>query len=401
MILETACPERGTWRAWLDHEENDPRLDAHLETCSTCTHLVGELREAAAVANRALSSLGVARHPSADETALARERFAWRQRQTAAIPDVQKPAAGRRRAPAFVSHIPTPWRIAASGMAAAMALSVLVGFTDVGRTAAAAFLSQFRSQQVAAIEVSPQSQTEIMKALGALGNLGTLKTAAGANARPGVVPPLPQPRSVSLVEASQQVGFPLQTPDPKTLPAGIDPTPQVQVIAPTELRYTFDKSKASSYLRSNGHANVDLPDKFDGATLVVSTPAAALLQYSAKDSRDALLIGQSGELVVSVEGKVTLDELRDFLLSLPGLPKETTDQLRLIRNWNETLPIPIPTDKYNWKSERFNGGQGLLLNDNTGIGSAAIWQSGGHLYGVAGSLKANDLKRVADSLAVR
>ena len=99
---------------------------------------------------------------------------------------------------------------------------------------------------------------------------------------------------------------------------------------------------------------------------------------------------------------VTLDEMRDFLLSLPGLPSETVQQLRLIRNWSETLPIPIPTDRINWQHATFkNRHQGLLLNDNTGIGSAAIWQADGHLYGLAGSLRATELKRVADSLAVR
>src|SRR5207302_1523511 len=145
-----------------------------------------------------------------------------------------------------------------------------------------------------------------------------------------------------------------------------DQAPQVQVIPANEFRYTFDKSKASAYYRSQNRPQVNLPDKLDGATLVVSTPAAAILQYSARDSHQALVVGQSGELVVSVEGKVTLDELRDFLLSLPGLPKETTDQLKTIKNWNETLPIPIPTDKINWKTETFKGSQGLLLNDNTG-----------------------------------
>jgi hypothetical protein len=74
--------------------------------------------------------------------------------------------------------------------------------------------------------------------------------------------------------------------------------------------------------------------------------------------------------------------------------------LRQIRNWNDTLPIPVPVDKVHWQPASFpNGGQGLLLNDNSGVGSAAIWQQNGHLYGVAGSLKATDLKRVADSLA--
>jgi len=389
------------WRAWLDHEEYDPRLDEHLESCSLCTDVVADIRETAAIASHAVRSVGQAHLPSAEDTALARERLTWRQRRAAVVAEPAAITATQEAQPAFLSRIPTPWRIATSGLAAAMLLTVVVAFTDEGRTATAAFLAQFRSQQVAAIEVSPQSQAEIMRTLNALGSLGTVKTPAGVASRPGGPPPIPQPRTVDLAEASRLVGFALQTPDPAALPTGLDKTPQVQVIAANEIRFTFDKAKASGYYRSTGHPEVNLPDKFDGASLVVSTPAAALLQYSAKDSHQALLIGESGELVVNVEGKVSLDELRDFLLSLPGLPKETTDQLRLIRNWNETLPIPIPTDKINWRSERFHGSPGLLLNDNTGVGSAAIWQSGGHLYGVAGSLKATDLKRVADSLAVR
>ena len=114
------------------------------------------------------------------------------------------------------------------------------------------------------------------------------------------------------------------------------------------------------------------------------------------------MIGQAGELVVDAEGKVGLDELRDFLLGLPGLPQTTVNQLRQIKNWNQTLPIPVPVDQVNWKSVTFKGkNQGLLLNDNSGLVSAAIWHADGHLYGLAGSIKATDLKRIADGLAVR
>jgi hypothetical protein len=105
--------------------------------------------------------------------------------------------------------------------------------------------------------------------------------------------------------------------------------------------------------------------------------------------------------VVDVEGKVGLDEMRDFLLSLPGLPQPVVNQLRQIKSWNQTLPIPVPVDQINWKSTDFNGHQGLLLNDNSGVGSAAIWYENRHMYGVAGSLRADKLKAIAESLAVR
>jgi hypothetical protein len=143
-----------------------------------------------------------------------------------------------------------------------------------------------------------------------------------------------------------------------------------------------------------------MPDKFDGATLVVSIPSAALLHYGGSSSKEALIVGQAGQLVVDVEGKVSLPEMRDFLLTLPGLSPSVVNQLKNISAWNQTLPVPVPVDQVNWQSTSFNGHQGLLLNDNSGIGSAAIWYEGGHMYGVAGSFKANELKRIAGSLAV-
>jgi hypothetical protein len=303
----------------------------------------------------------------------------------------------------FLSRISTPWRIAASGLAAALALTLLLSITPEGRALAAGFLAQFRSQQVTAIEVTPQTQSDIMRTLNALGNLGTVKMPNGVAGRPEAIArgAADQAKTVTLAEASQAVGFKLETPDPATLPAGLDKTPRVQVMPSSQIRFTFDKTKAAAYFKSTGHPEVTVPDKFDGATLVVSIPAAALLQYGSTGAKDALLVGQAGELVVDVEGQVTLDEMRDFLLGLPGLPPTVVSQLRQIKSWNQTLPIPVPVDQVNWQSTTFHGSQGLLLNDNSGVGSAAIWYESGHMYGLAGSLKATDLKRIADGLAVR
>ncbi len=303
----------------------------------------------------------------------------------------------------FLSRISTPWRIAASAVAAAVALSILVSVTPEGRALAAGFLAQFRSQQVTAIEVTPQSQTEIMRTLNALGNLGTVNMPGGQTGRPeaAIRNASEQAKTATLAEASQAIGFKLETPDPALLPTGMDKTPRVQVMPGSQIRFTFDKTKASNYLKSTGH-EVTVPDKFDGATLVVSIPSAALLQYGNGSSKEALIVGQAGELVVDVEGKVKLDEMRDFLLSLPGLPPTVVNQLKQIKTWNQTLPIPVPVDQMNWQSTDFHGNnQGLLLNDNSGVGSAAIWYESGHMYGVAGSLRADKLKAIAESLAVR
>jgi hypothetical protein len=279
----------------------------------------------------------------------------------------------------------------------------VVAVTPEGQATAAAFLAQFRSQQVTAVELTPQSQSEIFRTLNALGNLGTVKTtsATGRTPEAALRSAAEQSKTVTLAEASGSIGFALKTPDPTTLPAGLDKNPRVQVMPGSEARFTFERSKARAYLESTGNQSVSVPDKFDGAALVISIPSAVLLQYGDQSSSSALIIGQAGELVVDVEGKVTLAEMRDVLLSMPGLPPSVVKQMKQIDNWNRTLPIPVPVDQVNWQSASFRGHQGLLLNDNSNVLSAAIWYEDGHMYGLAGSLKATELKRIADSLAVR
>jgi hypothetical protein len=400
--LSLSCPDIGAWRAWLDHEDESIHLDEHLRGCPACQRLVADVREDAAGVREAISLLAPIGLPSVAETAVARERLRSRLGQ----PSSPIPLRIQEPIPMFLTRISTPWRVAAGGLAAAVTLSLLVAFTPEGSQAAASFLAQFRSQQVAAVEVSPQTQSDIVKTLNALGNLGTVNMPGGVGAADAAARPqaaargaAEQVKTVSLTEAAQAVGFALETPDPATLPAGLDAAPQVRVMPASQVRFTFDKTKASAYFKSTGHPEVSLPDKFDGAALVVSIPSAAVMQYGNSGAKDALIIGEAGELVVDVEGgKVSLPEMRDFLLGLPGLPQSTVSQLKQIQNWNDTLPIPIPIDKVNWQSTTFKGNQGLLLNDNSGVGSAAIWHASGHLYGVAGSLKATDLKRIADGL---
>jgi hypothetical protein len=339
-----------------------------------------------------IASLAPERVPSADDVSVARQRLYWR-RATA--------QPGQKRVP----RVSTPWRVAGAGIAAALALSLVVAFTPQGNSAAAAFLAQFRSQQVSAIGVTPQSQADIVRAMNALDNLGTLQAPGAAGlTQPEAVArqAAAQSRTVTTAEAAHTVGFELLTPDPATLPPGLSKTPTVKVSPASQMRFTFDKAKAQAYYRATGHPDVSVPDKFDGASLSVSIPSAALLSYgSATSSRDELIVAQAGELVVDVQGNVSLPEMRDFLLGLPGLPPAVVSQLRQIQNWNETLPIPVPVDQVNWKSATINNSPGLLLRDNSGVGSAAVWHADGHLYGVAGTLKAESLKRVADSLAVR
>lgn len=295
------------------------------------------------------------------------------------------------------------WRVALGGLAAALALTFVVG-TPEGRTATAEFLAQFRSQRFVAIPLDPSQERS---GLAPLEHLGTVRDTRPSKSGEEVA---------TVEEASRRVGFQVKQPEATTMPADLNRAPKVMVAPAHEVRFTFDRDKAREYYRSVGRPEVSLPDKFHGVSLVVQVPAAALLAYEGRDElglpsgarRDlqktgsgktpSLMVGQAGELKVGVDGNVSLEELREFLLGLPGLPPEAVQQLRAIQDWRTTLPIPVPADKVNWQQVNIGGGQGLLLADNTGAGGGAIWQRDGRIYGVFGAAKADEIRRVADGL---
>lgn len=287
------------------------------------------------------------------------------------------------------------WRVAIGGVAVALVLMLVVG-TPQGREAAANFLAQFRGERFEAVALSTSQIANIEQTMSELQHLGTI---SGVDAAP-------EPQSVaSGAEASQSVGFPVLEPDPATLPEGVNSAPsEIRVIPAHQVRFTFDLDRARAYYQSIGRNNVSLPERFDGASLVVNTPPAVLLQYRGEAAEEdgaanlGLMLGQAGTVTADVEGNVTLDELQEFLLELPGLSPETVRQLESIDDWETTVPVPIPIDKINWERATIAGSPGLLLNDNTGLGSAAIWQHDERIFGIVGTMKAGDLQHVAESL---
>jgi hypothetical protein len=287
------------------------------------------------------------------------------------------------------------WRVAMSGLVVALVLMLVLG-TPQGRGAAAQFLAQFRGERFAAVSLSTNQIANLEETLSELERLGTISGIDTA----------PEPQAVaSVAAASRFVGFPVLEPDPATLPAGISATPAaVRVMPAHQVRFTFDLDRARAHYQSIGRNDVTLPDRFDGASLVVNTPPAVLLEYRSGDAPVdtpfgfGLVVGQAGMVTAGAEGGVTLEELREFLLGLPGLSPETVRQLRAIDDWQTTLPVPIPVEQIDWERVTIAGSPGLLLNDNTGLGSAAIWQRDGRIFGIAGAMMARELQRVAESL---
>ncbi|MDE3075578.1 MAG: hypothetical protein KGJ86_09120 [Chloroflexota bacterium] len=285
-------------------------------------------------------------------------------------------------------------------LAAALVLALGITLTPV-KGLAAQFLTIFRVQELTPVTIPPGSP------LPDLSKLGDMQAESLTDAKVN--------RVDSLAKASSAVGFSVQTPT--VLPAGLPTQPAAMAVTPGRtMGFTFRATKAQAYLASIGHADFSMPAKFDGASLQLHMEPAAIIAYlptgtklSAQASTGA---GQeeaarallSGGGVVLAETKsptvdatgMSADELRNFLLSLPGLPQSTVAQLRVIGDWRTTLPIPVGPDA-NLQKTQVNGASAVA---GTNMGKHLnVWVKDGVVYAAAGATVSDaDLARLAASV---
>jgi hypothetical protein len=404
------CPDLGALRASIDDAPGAaPALHDHVRACPSCSGALAELQHNAELAAPAIALTTPADlPPGAPEAALARfeqrrARLANTQTVTAgatatltatpapatADPD---PLAARRRGRR--PRLGTRARGAAAALIAAVVLTGLVA-TPGGRAAAASFLAQFRSQRFEVLSLDPTQATQFEEVIGELVDTGVFTGGAfGGNV-------YGDPRTVAdRDQASRMAGFAVPAVDPSVLPRGVGRTPErIMVIPARETAITFDRDHALDYLRDNGRPDARLPERFDGTRLVVQLPAVVIQQFAGRDGGPALLVGKAGMLGLDTEGGASLEELREVVLDLPGLPEGTVAQLRAIGDWRNTLPLPVPTDEVSWRATQVEGADAISFADPSGRLHALLWQRYGYIWGVAGVVGSGEARDVANSLA--
>jgi hypothetical protein len=403
------CPDLGALRASLDAPDGPAPapLRDHVRACAACADTLAELQRNAELAAPAIALTAPAEPPSAAAVEAALTRFEQRRDRLAAARATTATAPATATAPTpDPAPAPVPlvrrrrraWlgargRAVAAALVASLVLTGLVA-TPGGRAAAASFLSQFRSQRLQAVPLDAGQTNQVGDVLAGLVDSGVF------TGDPHQLAGFGEPDAVaSLAEASRLVGFAVPAVDPSVLPGGVERTPRrILVSRAHEARITFDRDRALAYLRSHGRPDATLPERFDGTQLVVRVPAVVVQQFAGRDGGPAVLVGKAGMLGVDTEGGASLEELREVVLGLPGLPAETVAQLRSIGDWRTTLPIPVPTDQVRSRPTTVDGAQALSFADQTGRLHALLWQRGGHIWGVAGVLGADEARDVAQSL---
>ena len=129
---------------------------------------------------------------------------------------------------------------------------------------------------------------------------------------------------------------------------------------------------------------------------LVAGPGVAEI-WSSSAGAPALVVGRAVAPTAFSSG-VPFETVRDYLLSLPGLPDNVAAQLRSFTADGATLPLPVPEDQVTTSPAQVNGVPATLLKTRDGTLAAVVWVDDGVLTAVAGSLDTDEVLSVAREL---
>ena len=194
------------------------------------------------------------------------------------------------------------------------------------------------------------------------------------------------------------------------LPASVTGDARIYTVTRGDATFRFDAAKLAASAGRVSRTPPPMPASIAASTLNVTGGPAIVQSYGGSfDPKSAsgagpmagqvptLLIAQSKAPVIRSDG-ASLDELRAYMLSQPGISPQLAAQIKAIGDPGQTLILPIPLDLASGKAVTVRGVRGVFVGDSTGLGSAVVWVADGLVNVVAGSLGEKELLGVADSL---
>jgi hypothetical protein len=354
-------PTEGVLRRLLDEPAGVADADrAHVADCSECLAALTTMRQDAALVGAALAT----------EAGTHVDLPAAWQRLSAAAPHPTRLPA--RRPSRFRAAVRRP------AFAALGAALVLAG---AGTAAANDWLQVFRTEQIAPVSFS----TKDLVALPDLSAYGTVVVSK----EPGVhaVP--------DAATAARESG--LDLPEVVRLPRGVQGEPTYQVGDEVTATFTFSAARAAQAAREAGETLPAPPPGVDGSSVrLVAGPGVAQI-WGSQSGLPALVVGRAVAPRAFSSG-IPFETVRDYVLSLPGLPRDVADQLRSFAADGSTLPLPVPVERATATPTEVNGSPATLVRARDKTMAALVWVKDGMVTVVAGSLDGDEVLTIAREL---
>ncbi|RBY93560.1 hypothetical protein DQ237_17385 [Blastococcus sp. TF02-8] len=352
-------PTEGVLRRLIDEPAGVSDADRrHVADCSRCLSDLAAARSDAELVGTALAA-----GSAADVDA------GWARLSAAARAGAPRPAATTHRGSRFRAALRRP-------AVAALALGVVLA--GAGTAAANDWLQIFRTEDVAAVGLST-AELVALPDLTAYGDV-TFTGEDGLHAVPDAA------------TAARESG--LDLPEVDTLPSGVTGEPTYQVGGEVSATFTFSAERAA---RAAGGTLPPPPPGLDGSSVrLVAGPGVAQV-WTSSSGVPALVVGRAVAPTAFSSG-VPFETVRDYLLSLPGLPGDVAAQLRTFTADGSTLPVPVPSDYVSTSTATVDGAEATVLESRDQALAAVVWVEDGLVTVVAGALDTDEVLTVARAL---
>jgi hypothetical protein len=140
-----------------------------------------------------------------------------------------------------------------------------------------------------------------------------------------------------------------------------------------------------------------VPPGLDGASVRLTAGPGLAAVWAADSGVPGLVVARAVAPAAFAQG-TDFEQLRDYLLSLPGLPEQIAEQLRAFSPEASTLPIPVPAEYATSEPTEVDGQPATLLSSRDGFLTAVVWVEDGVVTAVAGSLSTDEVLSVASGL---
>ena len=353
-------PSEGVLRRLVDEPAGVTDDDrAHVSGCTTCRQALETARADARLVGAALAPSG-----AVDTDA------AWARISTST------PAPARP-----MSVAPGRWRAGIRRPAVA-ALSAAVLLTGAGVAAANDWLPIFQTEQVTPVHVTSTELVQLPD-LSAYGDLAVTS----------------EPDTEQVADADDaEDSTGLSVPEVGDLPEGVTGDPTYQTAGVMSATFTFSAAKAAQAAAAEGEALPPPPPGLDGSSLRLEAGPAVAAVWSQPTGMPTLVVARVVAPTVYSSG-APFDEVRDYLLSFPGLPPGLATQLRDLSDEDDgTLPLPVPAEMVTSSTADVGGRDATVLTSRDGLFAAVVWVEDGVMTGVAGTLSQDEVLSVARGL---
>jgi len=367
-------PTEGVLRRVVDEPAgvSDPDHQ-HVAACARCQRTLDEVRADAAAAAGALAPAG----PTSDGVAGARTDAAWHRLRATASTGAGSPArsTATQRSRSWLRR------------PGAVALGVAVVVAGAGTAAASDWFRIFQAESVQPVSFTSTDLVDLPDP-SAFGEVTT--STSGKEV---------QVRAVDSARAAEQATG-IAVPQVAELPRGVTGEPTYQVGDQGSSSFTFSAERAAASAAAAGEELPPVPAGLDGTTVRLTAGPGVLATWSSSAGLPALAVARGVAPTADSSG-APFSEVRDYLLSLPGLPADVAAQLATFTgdgSTGSTLPLPVPADRATTGTADVGGVPATTITARDGSTSAVVWTQDGELTAVAGTLSTDELLAVARGL---